>query len=273
MKGLILFVSILFSISCIGQSVETVKVTDAATDCGSYIYERLDAYFTSNEITARQIINNTHSGVRRSKTQKIRIGDHIVEWIDHIGDKPGSDRSSIKINGHLITLNDKKSLNDADGQNKLDLKLIGKWDQIKLYQLYEQDIIAVTMSPWMCTGLMCGVGAQMFYDAKTKHATFFGAYRTNFEAKLYDFADGNSFTVATNFAGDPHGVTNPMVITYELHKLQPNGQFQIQKNDIGQNYFIRHTIFPDTEIEEDKGKNDNGERPGRLEQDWIRPIK
>lgn len=231
-------------------------------DCDPHIHERLQFYFGRNEVEPAQIINNTDKdpGAWKSRTQKIVIGNHTVEWIDKV-DKRTSE-SSVRINGDLVTLKDKLSVNAADGEQKIDMYVVDQWDQIKLYKLYDQEIIAITMSPRMCTGLMCSVGAQLYYDVKTKQKTFLGTYQTNFrEAKLYRFANGEAnYVVSTKVDGDPHGGSTSAV-TYELYKVGSKGDIQIQKNPAGVNYFIKHTMFPETES-----------KPDQIIQNWIEEI-
>ena len=252
----------LLSLSCASQTNSTQTKEATRPNCDPYIHERLQFYFGRNEVEPAQVINKTekYPGAWDSRTQKITIGNHTVEWIDRV-DKRNS-KSSVGINGDLIALKDKQSVNAVDGSKNMGMNVVGVWDQIKLYKLYDQEIIAITMSPRTCTGLMCSVGAQLYYDVKTKQETFFGTYQTNFrEAKLYRFANGEAnYIVSTNFDGDPHGGSTSAV-TYELYKLGPRGDIQIQKNPAGVNYFIKHTMFPETES-----------KPDQIEQNWIEDI-
>ena len=251
------------------------QVTNKRTSrpkCEQFIYEGLRHYFETNEERPAQIVNNTYDlELWESRTQKIVIGNHTVEWIDEV--TKNSSRSSVKINGDLITLLDKTTTNKPDGDINFTLDMIGEWDQIKLFNLYNQTLIAISMRPRQCTGLMCGVGAQLWYDVKTKQKTYFGTYRTDSDVKLFRFTNEEAFyVVSTNFEGDPHGVTRSSVVKYELYKLQSNGQFQIQKNQAGVSYFIKHTSFPDMELVRSTVKSRKVRIADSLEQNWLEKI-
>lgn len=179
----------------------------------------------------------------------------------------------MRINGDLITLWDKTTTNMPEGGNKFTLDMVGEWDQIKLFNLYNQTIIAISMRPRQCTGLMCGVGEQLWYDVKTNQKTYFGTYRTDSDARLFRFANKETFyVVSTNFEGDPHGVTSPAVVTYKLYSLQPDGQFRLQNNSAGVNYFIRHTRFPKMELVRDTLRLKKASTTDKLEQNWLEKI-
>lgn len=242
--------------------------------CEQYIYERLRNYFDINEEKPTQIINKTN-GLEpwQSRTQKILIGNHSVEWIDEVTEKDS--RSSVKINGELIAIADKVTTNKPDGDDTFTLDMIGEWRQVKLYDLYDQTIIAISMGPRQCTGLMCGVGAQLWYDMKTKQKTFFGTYRTDFDVRLFRFTNEHAlYVVSTSFDGDPHGVTGPSFVTYKLYKLQPGGQFQIQRNSAGVDYFIKHISFPEMKLQgSGTVKKRKVLKCDKMEQNWIRKIE
>lgn len=233
--------------------------------CGPPLAERLEIYFSRSEARAQHIVNNDpYPGSPKSQKQKIKLGDVVLEWIVTPKDKYDAD-ISIKINGFRIKLQDLKPMNLADEDQPIDPELLSTWDQIRLYD-YGDDrkILAVTLRPGMCTGLMCSVAAQLYFDLKTKHTSLFGSYRTDGEAKLYSFGqDGNeAFVVATNFSGDPHGVTSEAIMTYELYRLLSNGQFERFGNAAGGKYYIKHIKQPEAS---DKGD--------LVEERWIERIR
>src|SRR5829696_4219420 len=129
--------------------------------CDSYVSERLDSYFIRQAVQAAQIINNADDQPNRSRTEIIKIGPHTVEWV--VQNEGRESSVSVRINGDLITLNDKQSVNLANSDQRLSMNVVGEWHQVKLYKLHEREIIALTMRPAMCTGLMCSVGAQLYY--------------------------------------------------------------------------------------------------------------
>lgn len=231
--------------------------------CEPYVLERLQSYFELSEIKADQIVNNLKDlGALKTQTRKVTIGKHTVEWIVKAEEKTFNYETFIKINGDLIIPKDKESLNLADDNLRINMDYADEWEQVKLYEMLDRDIITITMSPRTCTGLMCGVGGYLIYDTKTKNQTFFGTYRTDNEAQIYRFTgELEYFVVATRFEGDPHG-GHISSVTYELYKLLPDGKFEIVKNKAGKNYFIKHTMHG-----EDSGK------PDAFEHDWIEKIE
>lgn len=241
--------------------------------CEQYVYERLHNFFRINEVRPTQIINNVNRlEPWQSRAQRIRIGDHTIDWITEV--TRNSSRASVRINDELITIDDKVTTNMPDGDDPFTLNMIDEWDQVRLYDLYGKTMIAISMGPRQCTGLMCGVGAQLWYDVKTKQKTFFGTFRTESDPRLFRFTNEEDFhVVTTNFDGDPHGVTSPAVITYNLYKLQPSGQLQIQRNAAGREYFIRHTTFPDMELKGDKVQKRKVSKCDKLEQNWMSKIE
>ena len=255
------------------QNSNTHLTTEQAKTCGPSVAERLQNYFDNEEIRPTQVVNNIEdTGAWKSKTSTIRIGNHTIEWVDTVGRRDSE--SSIKIDGEMIALKDKRSTNQADGDRPIDLRDIEQWDQIKLYKLNEGDVVGITMLPRSCTGLMCGVAAQLIYDVKTKQKTYFGTFRTDDETRLFRITSGNDYYyVSKNFNGDPHGLTSPQVITYELFKREKSGRFVVQKNAAGEKYYIRHTVFPDMEFKGGDVVPKKELSPDTLEQNWIEKIE
>lgn len=265
----LIVIVLLSAISCIPQ---TARASSSKQECEKHIYERLNRYFDVNEQRADHIINIPHEpGLWQSGTQRFVLDGQVVEWIDQIG--KSDSQHSIRINGELITLDDKTTSNEPDDTGKFTLNMIGQWEQIKLYKLYKQTIIAISMLPRQCTGLMCGVGAQLWYDVQTKQKTFFGTYRSDSDVKLFRFPREESYYVtSTNFRGDPHGVTAPIVIRYELQKLKSNGQFEIQSDAKGMRYFLKHTSYPQMKLVGGKTWKKKVIRPDCLEQNWLEDV-
>lgn len=260
----------LISSSCV--RIET-KVAAAVRECESSIDERLRNHFERFEERPTQIINNTEGISVRSRATNIRLGDHKIEWIETV-DKKGVRAAEIKVNGDLIKFNGLESINNIDEDSKIEVNWVNSWHQIRLYKLGDRDLITVEMIQQGCTGIGCGVSVQLIYDLKTKTKSFFGTYRTDSQARLFRFtSEVEYFFVSKSFTGDPHGVTRPAVVTYELYALRPNGQFQLQKTPGGNRYFIKHTVFPDREFEGDTVKQKKQLIPDTLEQNWIKPVE
>jgi hypothetical protein len=121
---------------------------------------------------------------------------------------------------------------------------------------------------------MCGVSAQLLYDVKTRSTTFFGSFRTDFDVRFFRYGqDDTPYYVTKNFDGDPHGVTTPAVVSYELYKLKSDGQFLIQKDETGKPYSIKHTTFPDMEIKGEEVVARKELKDDELEQNWIKKVE
>ncbi len=238
--------------------------------CGPTVNEKLIQYFGTSETKPDQIINNTHYlDNSPSKPEVIKIGGHIVEWITD----PAKVRSevAVKIDGELIALANLESKNAADGDQKFNFDLIGEWRQIKLYRLYTHDIVGLTLGPEMCTGLMCGVATQLFFDVKLKKVTAFATFRADEEVRLHRLTnEENYYYVSKTFDGDPHGIEKAS-ITYQAYRLLPSGDFQLATSSLGKPYFLKHTYYPDVFDLKIKKYRPAG-KPDELEQKWIQRI-
>ena len=180
MKWLLIIPAVFTFFTSAAIAQQTKSKPNLKPACNPYVEERLSYYFSRNAIEATQIVNNTDDIPNRSRTEVIKVGSHTVEWIVDAESRKAV--VSVRVNGDLITLDDKQSLNSIDGDQRLDLNVIGEWYQVKLYKLGDGEIIALTMGPEMCTGLMCSVAAQLYYDTTAKRSELFGRYRTDHEA-------------------------------------------------------------------------------------------
>jgi hypothetical protein len=237
----------LLSVMLLASLCGMAQTSSRKTSFDSCLDEKLERYFSQREIRARHIVNNDlDPEPTKASADKIEISSVVVEWIVTPREKFKVD-IAIKINGQRIELKDQPPINLADEERTIGPELIDTWDQIRLYDLGgDRKIVAITLRPGMCTGLMCGVSAQLYFDIKSKRSSFFGSYRTDGEAKLYSFGgDGESFVVATNFTGDPHGTVAPATVTYELYRLLPDGRFVRAGNASGALYFVKHVQQPE----------------------------
>ncbi|HMJ08957.1 MAG TPA: hypothetical protein VK468_08130 [Pyrinomonadaceae bacterium] len=238
--------------------------------CRSY-KEKLDDYFDANEVKPAQIINNVENpGLWQSQTSVIRIGRHVIEWIDKV--EKLHYESSIRIDGQLVRFRGKKSINDSDGSNKIDMEVVGEWRQLKLYKLYKKEVIGITIGPRNCTGLMCGVAAQMLFDVATRKTSFFGTFRADEEVRLFRLTNEEDYYyLSKDFEGDTYG-TDEFSITYQAYRLMPTGDLVLQKNASGKPYFLKHMMFP-VNFEPYTLRKLSVEKPDQLEQDWIEKIE
>ena len=264
-------VLMLFAMCCLAQPV---RKAPAKTNCEPFLYERLRRYFEINETRPAQIINNLDDPPLPSQTRKLSIGDQTVEWIDEtVGIKSNI---TIRINGDAIPLSGGSTVNAPNDDLKFSLGYVNGWDQIRLYELYNQKLIAISMHPNPCTGLSCSVGVQLWYDVKTKQKTLFGTFRTDPNARLFGFSNAEGveefYVMGTNYRGELRGEVGPLVVKYELYKLRSDGQFQIQKNSSGANYFIKHTSYPDSELVKGVWKRKKNLPSDTIEQNWIEKV-
>lgn len=254
----------------IGQYSNNLAQNSKGNICGPTVNERLTKYFELNETKSTQIINNTENNHSwESRSELIMIGDRKVEWTDKV-EKLKSE-SFIKIDGQAIPFNGIQSINEADENRKIQMEMVGEWRQVKLYKLYRQEILGITIGPRSCTGLMCGVAAQILYDVNTKKATFFGTFRSDEELRLFRFTNEEVFYfLAKRFDGDPHGEEEASV-TYSAYQLKTNGDFELSKNAAGKPYFIKHTYYPDVFDTRSK-KFTAATKADIFEQNWIEKI-
>ena len=247
---------------------------DIGSKCGLSVNERLTNHFDGFEIRPDLVFNNKDHdlGLVRSKTRTIAVANHRISWITTVS--KNDVRSAIRIDNETIQLKGQLSINNADGDAKIEMDLVNDWDQIKFYKLADREIIGISLSPSNCTGLMCSVSAQLLYDLSSRKKSFFGAYQTDREVKLYRYgSDDTPFFVGRSFEGDPHGLTSPIVVTSELYRLRPDGQFEIQHDIAGKKYFIKQTVFPDREFAGQEVKLKKELLPDTMEQHWIRAIE
>ena len=273
MRFLSFFLLFILSNSSVINAQRTIINKTKPQKCDRSVKERLSNHFYQYEIRPDLIVNNNDYdfGPVESKTRTINLANHIITWITTVSKNDVG--STIKIDNETIYLQDKISINPADGEIKIEFDWVNDWDQIKLYKLGNHEIIGITLIPLNCTGLMCSVSAQLIYDVNTKAKSFFGGYQTDREIKLFRYgSDDTPYYVSRSFDGDPHGVTSPGVITFELYKIQSNGQFRIQQDAFGKKYFIKHTMFPDMEIDGDTVKPKKKVQAEKFEQNWIKKI-
>lgn len=268
LKGL--FLLLILSSPAISHSPDSI-VEKLSQKYGPSITERLRDHFDRNEIQPDLVINNNRDfGAVRTKLRTTKLANHRIVWISTATENDVE--LSLKIDNETISLIDRVSLNDVDDDQKW--SFVNDWDQVKLYTIGNREIIGITFIPTRCTGLMCGISAQLLYDIKTKSRTFFGTFRTDSNVRLFRYSqDDTPYYIAKNFDGDPHGLTTPAVVSYELYKFQPNGQFLIQKDSAGKNYFIKHTTFPYLDFEGQEVVPKKVLKDDELEQNWIRKVE
>jgi hypothetical protein len=225
--------------------------------------ERLQRYFDNNEVAPWIVINNVdQAGRGRSWKDVVLIGKHSVAW--EASFEGTASKLSVKMDGRPLNVRSATSLNPVDGERRDKLDYVSDWDQIKLYRFGDgRELITVTMLPEMCTGLMCGVAAQLVYDPVRNTSNFFGTFRADLEAKLFRFKnDDQIYYLSKTFTGDAHRTVGPSSVIYRLWAVAPDGHLTLQNRSDRKSYELRHT----QEIE------DSG-RPDTLDDSrWVEKI-
>lgn len=213
-------------------------------------------YLKSREIKPLLTIENDYDGLRGERVEEIKVSNHKITWFHSM------ESAELKIDGDLITIKDKLSLNNAHENRKIDGFIVNDWREIKLFNLNGRELIGIEMGNNPCTGLMCSVTFFLIYDLRTKSENFFGDFRIDNELKLYDF--GNNRTIDFLGTNNDFSYSRGIEIThiYNLYALGPKGYFRLQKNSRQRPFFIKRVFSSDNHEEvEDKFK-----------QNWIEKI-
>ena len=264
----ILIISLLFSISAQSQS-RSKSSNDPK--CEPFIYERLRNYLDLNEFKPFQTITNPDGPQWKVGVKKFQLGKYTVEWTNK--DEGKSLRSSIRINGEPVSLDGVRTINFPEGAGRFGFELVDQWDEIKLYELEDQEIIAISMRPSVCSGLSCSVGVQLWYGLKSRRSTLFGTFRTDSEPRLFNWPGGGDlYVLGSTYTGDLHGAEGPIVWRYEFYKLLPDARFEVQKDKSGKPYFLKHTSYPDLIQVNGKWVRNPDLPIDTLEQNWIENV-
>jgi hypothetical protein len=216
------------------------------------VEKKLEYYLYGREIKPSVIVNNTEYN-----QTEIDLENNKIKWIR------SEKETKVNINGDLITIKDKSSLNKADESRKIQGNIVDNWREIKLFKGNDRKLIGINMGSEFCTGLMCSVSFYLIYDLKTKSKNFFGDFRTGIEMKLYDFENNGTidFLSTTNDFTYTPGLEIKHI--YNLYTLDEKGIFQLQKDSSQNPYFIKRVFSSD----------DNKEFHNKFEQNWIEKIK
>ena len=216
------------------------------------VEKKLEVYLYSREIQPSVIVNNTEGN-----QTEIKLKNNKIKWFSD------EKETRLSINGDLITLKDKSSLNKADGDEKINGNIVDSWRDMKLFKINNRKLIGITMDHDFCTGLMCSVSFYLVYDLQTKSKNFFGNFRTDAEMKLYDF--GNNGTIDFLSTTNNFTYTPGFEVThiYNFYTLDEKGIFNLQKDSNQKPYFIKRVFSSDNDEELDD----------KFEQNWIESVK
>lgn len=224
------------------------------------VEKKLKFYFRRTEIKPEIIFNNLYFGRREERKEEIKLLNHRVIWFHSFKE------TKVKINDHLISLKDKKTLNNVWGEGKDNVDFTNKWNQIKFFKFGDRELIGISMHNDPCTGIGCRVQMTLIYDLKTKTANFFGTYRflLDREFGLYDFGnDGKLNFLSGTYEGESEGINDWFLNKYEMFTLNNDGVFQLQSNGKGDPYFMKRVY-----------KEENYEKiDEKFEYEWIEEIR
>ncbi len=224
--------------ACKQEQAENVVIQKHQVDITAHIQDTtskeeydIDAYFNRYKIQPMAIVLNTYT------ESEISIFYHKIKWIDKDG------MNTIRIDGKLIDLETKVTLNPVWDKGGDSVKFINNWDEIKYYRLNGNEFIAVRMHFNPFAGLGCSVYYFLVYDFKNKTENYFGTFRTDEELNLYSFNNNDQIDyLSRTFVGDAQGATEMNFIT-ELYSLNKKGAFVLQKDSNGAPFQINQTIF------------------------------
>ncbi len=221
------------------------------------VAKKLEDYFDRREIKPSLIIENDYDGARKERVEEIKVSNHKITWFHSL------EASELKIDDDLITLEDKSSLNNPNGSDKINGKIVNNWDKIKLFNVKGRKLIGIEIRHDFCTGLMCSVTFFLVYDLKTKSSNFFGDFRIDKEVRLYDF--GKNRTIDFLSTTNDFTYTPGFEIThiYNFYTLDKKGVFRLQKDNRRKPFFIKRVFSSDNDEEFEN----------KFEQSWIEKIK
>jgi hypothetical protein len=232
---------------------------------------RLDAHFERYELAPVKTIDTRDFPEEpRADGHSVNIGSHRVEWVTEFDNKDVR-ALDLRINGERIPINGEMTLNNVDEDDRQDAGWANDWWKIRLYKLHDRELIGIEMTQRSCTGLSCSVGIQLLYDLKTKKRNYFGTFRTDSEIRLFRFGGKNDYFYVSRSC-DCLNATGENIVTYNLYRMRPDGEFRIENAPKGKPYFIRHSFYP-AETEPYTGRVIPPKEPDKLEHNWIRPIK
>lgn len=251
MNRVIAFSVFVFLIACNNRKdIKAVELKTQESNDSTLDPSILDNYFGLHEIKPWIVVNN----ITGSQTE-IKVSQHKIAWLNT------DDETKIKVDNDLFTLKDKVTLNVV-WESKDSVDFANNWDEIRVYKIEDRELMCLRMSFYPCVGLGCSVNYFVVYDFQTKSKSFFGTFRTDSRLALYNFNSDNKIDyLSKTFSGDAHGST-PNEIIYELYSIEGNGHFVKQKNNSGEFYQIKQTIFPS-----------ETQKLETFQQRWIAKIK
>jgi len=232
---------------------------------------RLETHFERYELKPLQTIDSRDLPEQPGPLgQLVNIGSHRVEWVTEFDTKDVRSLS-LRINGDQIPIAGEMTKNQIDEDDRQDAGWANDIWRIRLYKLNDRELIGIEMIQRSCTGLSCSVGVQLLYDLKTKKQNYFGTFRTDSEIRLFRFAGKGQYYYVSKSC-DCINADGKYIVTYNLYRMNPDGDFVSRNAPKQKPYFIRHSFYP-AEFEPYTGRVIPPKEPDKLEHNWIRPIK
>lgn len=189
-----------------------------------YKIKPIDSIEADNGLDDFERYNIKNHNIEISKNDKFNI-----EWI--------------KINSYTILVDKLKSINPriaGEHEHMFCQKLVN----IKLYNFKNDDILFFHFISEPCTGIGCNLDDYLIINVRNKKVNLFGSY-ANSDLDFYNFPIDKNFNyIATEYIGDFHG-NSPSNIIHRVYSMNKNGQFELSKDSIRQEYFYEEIIYPD----------------------------
>jgi len=218
-------------------SSNVVLISDASasngmTDSTMLTSVMWNEYLSSGEYKPRAIIYNSYD-----YPSKIRIDKHKIDWIK------SEEGAKVRIDGKTIVLKGKSTINNIRDSIKDDVDFANDWEELRIYNYNEREIILIKMNFQPCSGTACSVHYFLLYDVTRKCENFFGSFYGNDDIRLYDFQNDDKVDFVAQTFIDRTSENGSITFIYELYSMNKNGRFEAMKNADGSNVRCVNTAF------------------------------
>jgi hypothetical protein len=182
----------------------------------------------------------------------LSILGHKISWTQ---EKKGI---KITIDGKTISTSDKVTLNAVWGSVD-SVNFANTLDEVKLYESLSIMLLTFRYTP--CSGLACGVEYQLLYDLKNGQESYFGTFRSGFDATLYNFnGDKTPDFLSTTFYGrSEHMIDTTICVMYSQSEKGDFKEYKTNKHE----RFLFKLIEPLRETDSLKQL---------FEEDWVEKV-
>ena len=206
--------------------------------------ENFNGFIKSIETYKIQPIDTFDIENNLKKLENYDIGKNSIQ----IFKKDSLNIDWIKINSKKIVIKNLKTINSrVDG--KSDEMFCNNIEKIKLYKHNNNEIIFLEFTSQPCTGLGCSVSDYLIYDVKNNQINLFGNFRTA-DLDFYNFPINRKLNyISTEYKRGFQEAT-PIHFVSRIYSLDRNGNFQIEKDLTGKEYYYEIITFPNDETKE-----------------------